>query len=402
MRIGIIKETKVPEDNRVALTPRQAKKLMEKYPQCEVIVESSDIRIFSDEEYRKEGIKVVKDMGDCDVLIGIKEPNITSLLPNKHYIFFGHFAKMQEYNRPLLQALMSKHITFSDYEYLVDDNNKRVCAFGWWAGIVGLYYTIRGYAIRNGNNKIPMPDFHFTLSKLFDILSSIDLPDAKILITGNGRVSKGAQYALYRIGAKRLSKNDFLSKHLGKGLSYYVAEISDLVKSNFYSEFDKNKFYSHPEKYRSDFMKWAEYTDILLSCHYWDPKAPVYLSSDNLKNPHLRIKMIGDITCDIKGCLMSTVRSSSHQNPYYDYNVLSEKEETPFSSNNNITVMAVDTCPNALAMEASEDFGQKLIDFVFDDWLRDNQPNATLKRSTILQNGNLTDKFSYLSEFAQL
>ena len=132
MKIGLIKETKTPIDNRVALTPSQARFLMDKFPGTEIVAETSDVRAYSDDEYTALGINIVNDLSDCDVLFGIKEATIDSIIPNKHYFFFGHIAKMQEYNRPLIKAMINKEITFSDYEYLVDSDGKRVCAFGWW------------------------------------------------------------------------------------------------------------------------------------------------------------------------------------------------------------------------------------------------------------------------------
>lgn len=143
MRIALIKETKTPVDNRVALSPKQVSELNIRFPQHRIVVQSSDIRAFSDDEYRNEGVEIVDSVSDCDVLFGIKEAKIETLIPDKHYFFFGHIAKMQEYNRPLLQAFIQNRITFCDYEYLVDDKNQRVCAFGWWAGVVGVYYTIQ-------------------------------------------------------------------------------------------------------------------------------------------------------------------------------------------------------------------------------------------------------------------
>ena len=95
MKIGLIRETKVPEDNRVALSPVQVARLKEEFPDSDIIVQSSDIRAFSDEEYRKEGVKVVSDLSECDVLFGIKETQIDSLIPNKHYFFFAHIAKIK-------------------------------------------------------------------------------------------------------------------------------------------------------------------------------------------------------------------------------------------------------------------------------------------------------------------
>ena len=124
MKIGIIKETKVPVDNRVALTPEQVAYLNEQYPNHRIVVQSSDVRAYTDDEYRQKGVQVVDDLTDCDILFGIKEAKVGTLIPNKHYVFFGHIAKMQPYNRPLLLAMIEKNLTFSDYEYLVDENNQ--------------------------------------------------------------------------------------------------------------------------------------------------------------------------------------------------------------------------------------------------------------------------------------
>ena len=399
MKIGIIKETKTPVDNRVALAPFQVAELNNRYPNHEIVVQESDIRAFSDDEYRKLGVNVVSDLSDCDILFGIKEAKISSLIPNKHYVFFGHIAKMQEYNRPLIQAMMQKGITFSDYEYLVDDNNQRVCAFGWWAGVVGVYYTLRGYGLRTKSYELPKPDMKFTLEQLLSNLRNVKLPAVKMLVTGGGRVSQGAQYVLNAIGAKEMSEHEYLAIDSVANLSFTVAKANQLVNRIGDGDFDSNEFKKYPEKYKSNFTKWARETDILISAHYWDSKAPVYLSQDDLRNGENRICMIGDITCDIMGSLKSTIRSSTHDEPYYDYNPISEQEETPFSCEKNITVMAVDTCPNALPMDTSEYFGKMLMEHVFEPILR-GEESKVVERSTILKHGKLTERFSYLNDFA--
>ena len=400
MKIGLIRETKNPVDNRVALSPNQVAMLNEKYPDSEIVVQSSDIRAFSDEEYRRLGVKIVESVEDCDVLFGIKEARIDSLLPNKHYIFFGHIAKMQEYNRPLLQAFLNKGITFSDYEYLVDDNNVRVCAFGWWAGVVGVYYTLRGYGLKYHTFELPKPDIRFTLKQLIENLKSIELPKVKLLVTGAGRVSQGAQYVLQQIGCNLLSEKDYLQDKVVTQLSYCVANHCQLVRHKNGKSFSRKEFIDRPDLYESIFMRWAKHTDILITAHYWAPNAPVYLDFDNLRSFDNHIRMIGDITCDIMGSVKSTIRPATHDKPYYDYNPLTEKEEELFSDKNNITVMAVDTCPNALPMDASKYFGDMLIPIVFNPLL-DGKESKIIDGATIVNKGELTKKFSYLSDFSK-
>ena len=400
MKIALIRETKLPEDNRAALTPEQVSQLQTAYPQHEFKVQSSDIRAYSDDEYRKAGVCVVDDISDCDVFFGIKEARTDTLIPSKHYFFFGHIAKLQEYNRPLLQAMIQKKLTFSDYEYLVDDRDQRVCAFGWWAGVVGVYYTLRGYGLRNGLYELPKPGRGFSLEQLVDALRRVQLPPKKILVSGTGRVSHGVQYILERIGAKRLTSEEYFSKERIEGLSYVVTSLEDMVRRTDGRPFDREEFGRHPEEYCSDFMRWAKTTDILVSAHYWGPKDPVYLTAEELRSEEMNIRMIGDITCDIKGSIMSTIRSSTHDKPFYDYNPFTEQEEPAFSSERNITVMAVDTCPNALALDTSAYFGEMLIKHVLTSLLS-NSYSDIIDRATIVRNGSLTERYSYLKSFSE-
>lgn len=402
MIIGLLKETKTPVDNRVALTPSQVAKLNQEYPDSEIVVQSSEIRAFSDEEYRKEGVKVVDNVSDCDVLFGIKEAKISTLLPNKHYVFFGHIAKMQEYNRPLLQAFLNKGITFTDYEYLVDDHNIRLCAFGWWAGVVGVYYTLRGYGLKTKEFELPKPDLKFTLEQLILNLKNIKLPKVKLLVTGAGRVSQGAQYVLEKIGAVKVSEKEYLKDTDITNLIYSVADADLLVKRKDGEDFTWDDFIKNPQEYESDFMRWAKYTDVLICAHFWAPDAPVYLSSEDLRSSDNRICMIGDITCDIMGSIKSTIRPATHAEPYYDYNPLTEKEEPLFANKDNITVEAVDTCPNALPMDASEFFGNMLIPHVFIPLLEGHgEDSKVIERATIVKDGKLTERFSYLKDFSE-
>lgn len=399
MKVGLIKETKIPVDNRVALSPKEAAELMKLYPESEIVVQSSDIRAYSDEEYRACGVPVVEDVSDCDILFGIKEARIDTLIPKKHYVFFGHIAKMQEYNRPLLQAFIEKGITFSDYEYMVDEKGIRVCAFGWWAGIVGVYYTLRGYGLRTGLFELPKPDLKFRLDLLKENLKAIELPKIKIILTGGGRVSQGAQYVLKEIGATYLSIPDFLGTETVDNLSYTFADADNLVRPKDRSTvFSFPDFFRHPEKYESDFFRFAKAADLLICCHFWAPDNPVYLSKEDFLRDGFRIKMIGDVTCDIMGSVKSTLRSSTHDKPYYDYNPVTGEEEPAFCSDKNVTVMAVDTCPNALAMDTSAFFGKMLMQHVFIPLL-EGKHSLVIEGSTIVQGGVLTEKFEYLADF---
>ena len=88
MKIGLIREWKAPADKRAALTPALCSEFKNRYPQVELVVETSLDRTFTDQEYEAAGVKVVSDMGDCDILLGIKEVPLDKLIPNKTYLFF--------------------------------------------------------------------------------------------------------------------------------------------------------------------------------------------------------------------------------------------------------------------------------------------------------------------------
>lgn len=62
--------------------------------------------------------------------------------------------------------------------------------------------------------------------------------------------------------------------------------------------------------------------------------------------------------------------------------------------------MAVDTCPNALAMDTSAYFGDMLIKHVFEPLLKGEHSNV-IDRSMILNDGELTPRFAYLKDFAE-
>lgn len=404
MKIGILKETKTPVDNRVALTPTQVHDLMIRFPNVKFKVQKSDVRAFNDDEYRNLGIDVVDDIDDCDLIFGIKEANLDVLKPNRHYIFFGHIAKRQRYNIPLFKTLLKNNDTFSDYEYLVNDSGERLVAFGWFAGVVGVYYTLIGWGRRTGAFTLPWPHHHMTVDEIISNIREYFKGNIRIVITGTGRVSQGAQHVLNNAGARELSVDEFTNgingNQITSGIEYCVAPLESLVARKDDKEFSHADFFRHPENYKSTFSGFAQSADMLISAHYWGDHDPVYLSKEDYLEPGFRIKMIGDITCDIQGSIKSTLRSSTHADPYYDYNPVTGMEEPAFSSDSNISVMAVDTCPNALPRITSEYFGERLIKQVLNDLLsRDSLHSEVLDRATIVDKGELGANFRYLDDY---
>lgn len=212
MKFGIIKERKNPPDRRVVFSPEELVRLKQNYPEAEIKVESSDIRIFTDEQYSNLGIEVSNNMTDCDVLFGVKEVPIDALISNKKYFFFSHTIKKQPYNRKLLQAILEKNIEFYDHETIVDDDFNRLIGFGRYAGIVGTYNAFRAFGIKFGLFTIPKAETLSGKDELVTKLKRQVLPPIKIVLTGCGKVGNGAKEILDAIKIKEVSVENFLSK----------------------------------------------------------------------------------------------------------------------------------------------------------------------------------------------
>ena len=203
MKFGIIKERKNPPDRRVVFSPEELLKIKSIYPQAQIVVESSDIRIYPDESYTKLGIEVVSDVSDCDVLFGVKEVPVDSLIPNKKYFFFSHTIKKQPYNRKLLQAILQHKIDLYDHETIVDINNRRLIGFGRYAGIVGAYNAFRAFGIKYELFNLAKAETLSGREELITRLKRQILPNIKIVITGHGKVGSGIKEILDGIKIKQ-------------------------------------------------------------------------------------------------------------------------------------------------------------------------------------------------------
>jgi saccharopine dehydrogenase (NAD+, L-lysine-forming) len=398
MRIGILRESKKPHDERAPLSPEQCKSLVNKYSNLKIIVQPSDIRCFKDEEYLDEGLAVKEDLSDCDMLMGVKEVNTDDLIPGKTYMFFSHTIKKQEQNKNLLKAILRENIRLIDYEVLTDDNGLRVVGFGRFAGLVGAYNGLRAYAFRLGKTG-PKPAYLCEdLYEMKNEIRNFEVPDIKIAVTGGGRVAYGAMELLDVAGVRKVSVEDFLNKS-GYNIPVYVQlEPEHYVKRKDGLIFKLQHFFDNPDQYESNFERFISHTDMLISAAYWDPRAPLLFTPEQVKNRNFSIKVIADITCDINGSIPTTKRASTIEKPFYDYNRTSGELTEPFSDEENITVMAVDNLPCELPEDASVDFGQMLSDKVVPALLGDD-PGEMIKKATIALRGSITVNFRYLEDW---
>ena len=254
MKIGVLKEGKIPPDRRVPLSPQQCKIVNEQLG-IEVLVQSSDIRRFSDEEYTAMGLRVVGSVEDCDVLIGVKEVPIDELIPNKKYLFFSHTFKEQPYNRDLLKAILKKNIQLIDWEVITNERGQRLIAFGRYAGIVGTYNGFLGYGLKSSRYSIRRAFQCEDRAEMEAQLVDVDLPNNfKVVITGTGRVGGGAVEVIDKIGIRRVSPEEFLSQEFGEPV-YTQLGVEHYNKDKNGDPFDKKLFYSDPSRFESDFKK---------------------------------------------------------------------------------------------------------------------------------------------------
>ncbi len=399
MKIGILKENKVPVDHRVPFTPEQCKELKEKYSDLEIIIEPSDVRCFKDQEYVEKGITLNEDLSDCDIIFGVKEVPKENLIFNKKHLFFSHTIKKQPYNQTLLQEIIEKKIQLIDYETLKLENGNRVVAFGRWAGIVGAYNALLTYGKKHDTYHLKPAHDCFDLKEVKLELRSVKLPAVKILLTGTGRVSKGAMEILTAVGIKEITPDDFTHKEFNEPV-YAVIDSHDYNEHKNGEVFKFKDFYANPTDYKGTFERIIPDTDILIAGAYWDPNAPVLFTDEDVQKGAFKMDVIADITCDIKGSIPTTIRPSTIADPCYDINRETLEEEMAYSKKKNTTVMAVDNLPCELSRDASESFGRQLIDNVVENLFRTD--NGLIARASITSfDGNLTNNFEYLRDYLE-
>lgn len=396
-RIGLLREGKIPADKRVPFTPAQTEEIEQRFPTAKIVCQESPIRCFTEEEYKTLYIEVADKLTDCDILMGIKEVPIESLIENKTYLFFSHTIKKQPHNRKLLQAILKKNIRLIDYEALKDYQGNRLVAFGRFAGIVGAYNGLWTYGKRFNLFSLRRAFECFDVNDLKLELRKVQLPPIKIILTGSGRVGKGAMETLDSSGIRKVSPVDFLSKEYNEAV-YTQLSSADYHERIEGGHFNREEFHKHPERYRSQFLKFTTVADLLLAGAFWNPKAPVLFKREHMLSQDFKIKVIADITCDIDGSLPSTKRASSIPDPIYDYDPYADLVKQPLSGENLVTVMAVDNLPCELPRSASEEFGRDLIDKILKPLLV-NDSEGIIRRGTIAENGELTEDFKYLQDY---
>jgi len=430
--IGIRYEDKYVMERRVALPPKHIEKLIKDY-KLNFFVESSDKRVFKDQEYTNAGATVTDNLNNCPVIFGVKEMPVSYFEPEKTYIFFSHTIKGQEYNMPMLKKMMELKCNLIDYERIVDEKERRLIFFGRYAGLAGMINSLWCLGIRLKYFGYNTPFLKLKQSHLYDSLEQAkknisevskeikekgipkELLPLVIGFAGYGNVSNGAQEIVDLLPVKEISPEELLKlkdkSNLSEDILYKVVfkeeHLFEPIDSN--KKFELQDYFTNPKYYKSKFEKYIPYLTILMNCIYWTKECPKIITKDYLEklysdgNPKLTV--IGDITCDPNGSIECTYKGTKIEDPVFVYNPMTREHKMGYKGN-GLLIMAVDILPSELPRESSVGFGDALINYIEPIASADYNLSfeklilpKPIKKALILHKGNLTPDYKYIAEF---
>jgi len=430
--LGIRREDKNRWEQRVPLTPQHVMELKEKHG-IETFIQPSDVRVFSEDDYRKVGAHVQDSLTPSSVILAVKEIPVELFEKGKTYVFFSHTIKGQKHNMPMLKKMMEMGCTLIDYERIVDAKGKRLVFFGRFAGLAGMVDTLWTFGHRLKWEHIESP-----FNKIKQTIHYNDLQDIKkhfisvgkdiktkglpqiltpliIGFAGYGNVSMGAQEILDMLPIKEIKPEEIGSvyKTPSNKIVYKVIFKEEHMVQPVVSgkQFDLNEYYSHPEKYSPIFEHYIPSLSILMNCIFWNTQYPRILTKKFLKKSfekkeQLHLKVVGDISADVKGAIEFTEKTTSPDCPVFVYDPNTDTIEDGYEGD-GIVVMAVDNLPCELPLESSQAFGETLLrfipeimkaDFTFDDFNRVVLP-PEIKNAVILYQGKLTSAYRYINKY---
>jgi saccharopine dehydrogenase (NAD+, L-lysine forming) len=433
MKFGVRSEDKSQWERRVPLVPQDAAALRQ--AGIEVVVQESARRAFTGEEFRAAGVPVQEDVEDCDVVIGIKEIPSARLSAGKTYLFFPHVIKGQAANMPMLRRMMELKATLIDYERIVDERNRRLIFFGRHAGLAGMVNTLWALGRRLETLGVASP-----FSRLKQARSYADLSGARedlqrvaariaeegvpaeihplvVGFTGYGNVSGGAQEILDILPVRSISPAELQGAAHDRSRDARVvykvvfkeADLVEPLESG--GAFDLDDYYRRGAGgYRSVFDRYVNDLTILVNCVYWDDRYPRLLTLAQCRNLWApgrkpKLKVIGDISCDVNGSVECTVKPTEPGNPVYVYEPATGRAKDGFEGDGPV-VMAVEILPSEIPRESSTDFSRVLKQFLphlagadLSRGFADLDLPPALKRAVIVYKGELTPEYGYLKSF---
>lgn len=428
-RIGIRTEDKSRWEARAPLVPDDVKRLIQDY-HLEVSVQSSRTRVFTDEAYRAAGAEVTDSLADCPVIAGVKEIPPELFEANKTYVYFAHVIKGQSANMPALRRLLELGCQLIDYERILDAQGRRLVLFGPFAGRAGMIDSLWALGRRLQHEGVTTPFAEVQPAHRYDDLAHAKrelgrigglirrdgLPEAvRPLVcgfAGYGAVSHGAQEIYDCLPVEEVPPDQLGSVGSSGTLCYKVVfkEEHMVERIDASAPFQLQEYYDYPDRYRAKFFPYVEHLTLLVNCIYWEPKYPRMITRDHLRrfyggNARPRLRVIGDITCDVGGSVECTVRSTTPDNPVYVYEPATGKTLDGVAGDGPV-ILAVDFLPCELPVDSSNFFSRALSPLVpalaradFSRALADSGLPSELQRATIVYRGELTEPYRYLHEY---
>jgi alpha-aminoadipic semialdehyde synthase len=391
-------------------------------------VEKSSKRFFSASAYETAGARLCTSMAPGDVIFGIKEIPPEKILAGKTYVFFSHTIKGQKGQMPLLKKIMDSGSTLIDYEKITDDQGRRLIYFGRFAGdagaldilsLMGEYWRHHGIETpftrcRRAHQYESVEQARDHLRQIGARIAENGLPGAitplVIGVLGYGNVSGGAQQIFDCLPVERVAP-DALASITDDPRKVYLAVFKeeDLVVRRDGGPFVLEEYYQHPEKYESRFDRYLPHLSIVVNAVYWESRYPRFVTWDGLKalfekRGRPRLCGIADISCDVRGAVECTVRTTDSGMPAYLCDPLTRRV-TDGHEGDGIVVLAVDNLPCELPADASTFFSGQLRKFVpgivgadYGSPLDACGLPEEIRRAVIVYNGHLTEPFEYLRQ----
>ncbi|MCW8810458.1 MAG: hypothetical protein OQK64_05815, partial [Ignavibacteriaceae bacterium] len=354
MIIGIRRADKNKWERRTPLIPDDLKYLKEKYG-IQTLVQPSEIRAYTNAQYKEAGVEVVEDIQNVKIIFAVKEIPLHFYRERKTYIFFSHTIKGQSYNMPLLKKMMELKCNLIDYERIVDESNRRLIFFGKYAGLAGMVETLHalGQKLKLKGYKTPLEkikqayqydsieEVKQELKKIGEEIKSGGIPeDVQPLIigfAGYGNVSKGAQEIIGILPIISIQPDELqdLSKYskeeISRNLFKVVFKEEDLVRPKE-GKFKLQDYYDNPEKYEGKFEEYIPYLSVVVNCIYWTNRYPrlvtkKFVTNDNYLNSEQKLMVIGDISVDVNGAIEITYKATDPGNAFYTYQPANDKFE---------------------------------------------------------------------------
>lgn len=395
IRIGLVRETKIPADNRVAFTPSQCRWIQQHFSQVNITVQSSPDRCYTDREYTAAGIEVREDLSACDILFGIKEVSIDTLIPNKTYLFFSHTKKKQAYNQQLFKTILEKNITLIDYECMEHEDGQRILGFGFFAGVVGAHNGIMAYGRRTGAFALDRVYKQKSFRELIHTYFGLKLPEIKIAVTGSGRVAHGILEIMNLMEVIEVEPADYLARNFTYPV-FTQLKGGDLYAPLSGEPYNRLDFHEEPSTYKSLFLPYTKTSDILMNGTYWDDNVPRLFEKEHMQDEAFRIQTIADITDDKGGSVPCNLGDTPIADPIYGVDKKTLLRTAPYLPGST-DMMAVGNLPNELPRDASRFFGEQLLKHIFTDLIGDG--SSVIERATMIRKGTITKLYDYLHEY---